>query len=331
VAGRGEKQASERRQVVYCVIPRELAARLHEPLRKHFAAGGSVEVVSEERTRDRREPSERRADALAVPDERRRIRSGQGRRVADRRGTAVPTSPPPESLPRKARPFAGRLAFVEVLVPSTEQLEDRDTARLVSRIQSGAQDAFADLYMRYFDRVYGYLRVALNDPDAAEDGTQQVFMKAFEAIGRYDRGKAPFRAWLFTIVRNQAIDELRKSSRLELVEDVDRRSSRDRGAEDISALEWVSDRDLLMLIERLPLAQRQVLMLRYMLDLTTREIATVLDRSPEDIRSLQSRALAFIRARLTALGRAPSRQRSRLVRCPRQAPVLRRRRFALVD
>jgi hypothetical protein len=57
----------------------------------------------------------------------------------------------------------------------------------------------------------------------------------------------------------------------------------------------------------------------------------MLGRSPEDVRNLQARALAFLRVRLTALGRGPQRARGALVRRPKQAPVLRMRRFALFE
>jgi RNA polymerase sigma-70 factor (ECF subfamily) len=186
--------------------------------------------------------------------------------------------------------------------------------------------------MRYFDRVYTYLRVALNDAHDAEDATQQVFTKVFEALPRYQRTRAPFRGWLFIIVRNHAISTLNKRSRFRPMEneEIDRYVEPiedDRGG--LPALEWITDREVLMFVERLPLPQRQVLMLRYMLDLTQREVATVLGRTPEDVRALQSRALRYMRDRMTALGRTPSRRRGPMVNCPRKATVLRARRFAL--
>jgi RNA polymerase sigma-70 factor (ECF subfamily) len=99
----------------------------------------------------------------------------------------------------------------------------------------------------------------------------------------------------------------------------------------IQVLEWVSDRDLLLFVERLPPSQRDVLALRFLLDMTTAEIAAMLGRTPEAVRVLQHRALTMLRKRLTALGRGPrDRTRSGVRRCPDQAPVLRMRRFALL-
>jgi hypothetical protein len=70
--------------------------------------------------------------------------------------------------------------------------------------------------------------------------------------------------------------------------------------------------------------------MRFMLDLETAEIAEVLDRTAVDVRKLQHRALAFLRERLTQVGRAPRREARRSAwHRPRQAIVLRTRRFVL--
>lgn len=319
--------------MTYCIVPRDLAAKLHEPLRKHFLANPDVEVVVEQRTDDRRQ-IERRADREAPPQsadataDRRRVRGESGRRAGERRMPFAGVAPLP--LPRRARPHADRLLFIERLEPSVQHLEDVDTDRLVVRFQSGQPDAFSELYIRYFDRVYSYLLVAFRDQHEAEDAAQQVFMKVLEALPRYRRTGKPFRAWLFTIVRRYAITELEKRSRITLVDQPAVAGDEPAIEEDrLDVLNWISDRELLLFFERLPLAQRQVLMLRFGLDLTHREVAEVMDRSNEQVRNLQSRGLAFMRARLRAVGRESTRSRQGIRRCPRQAPVLRMRRFAL--
>jgi RNA polymerase sigma-70 factor (ECF subfamily) len=224
---------------------------------------------------------------------------------------------------------------------SARHAEDVDTDRLIARIQGGDRDAFALLYVRYFDRVYSYLRLVLQRAHDAEDATQHVFARVIERLPAYDLGaRQPFRAWLFTIARNHAIDQLRRGDRVETTdpEELDRR--RDEAAEapdahdaELTALAWVTDRDLMVFIERLALAQRQVLALRYMLDLTFVEIAQILGRTPEDVRGLHHRAVRFLRARLVAVGRTPARPGSEVrARCrPRQARVLRVRRFMLIS
>jgi RNA polymerase sigma-70 factor (ECF subfamily) len=327
--------AGQQRPVVFCLVPRDLAPRLHEQLRRHFADTSGVEVVVDCRRVERRERSDRRTEKAASPaEDRRQIKSAQGRRVGERRGALISVDAP-GPLPRRVREHAGRIVFVERLEPSGQRLEDADTARAITRIQAGDRDGFAVLYMRYFDRVYSYLRLLSRDPVEAEDLTQLVFVSAFESLSRYRVGGPPFRAWLFTAARNQAIDHLRKHARVELAGlepgqrdvDIPFTDLADRASQIAG---WISDRELLLFVERLPLLQRQVLALRYMLDFAPSEIATILGRSPGSVAVIQSRALARLRERLAAVGRVSPRGKSMRSRTwVRPARIVRARRFAL--
>jgi RNA polymerase sigma-70 factor (ECF subfamily) len=329
-----EMSGSPEQPVLYCVVPADLAAQLHDLLLRHFRFDPRVLVVVERRGDERRRPSERRLAASGGdgPD-RRLVRNLSGRRVGERRAMLVPV--PALELPRKARPFAGRIAFIERLEPSGQHAEDLDTARLVMSIQSGDVGGFSVLYQRYFGRVYGYLRVALDDPIEAEDAAQQVFVKVFEALPRYERRGLPFRGWLFTIVRNHLRNELLRRARTSLLEPEAFRleesgSDDDEVGAQLRALSWISDAELHLFIERLPLAQRQVLFLRYALGLSHEETAAALGRSAVDVRQLQWRALGFLRARLVAVGGGAARRaRPPMVRRRGMATVLRGRRFAL--
>lgn len=328
----GTDQERSGRSILYCVVPRDLV-KLHDTLRRHYARDPAVEVVVERRSADRRGEGERRsAESRRASAERRRIRAHSGRRIADRRVPSASVEAPP--LPRRARPYAARIVFVERVLPSTQHAEDVDTARLVTRFQAGDPEIFGELYVRYFDRVYAYLVVALGNPHEAEDATQQVFMKLLEALPRYEFTGTPFRAWMFVIVRNLALKLHAKDSRVDPVDPAEiARQLEDRAASDtdLEALTWISDRELLMFVDRLPLAQRQVLVLRYMMGLESRQIAAILDRSPADVRMLQARALRFLKERLTRVGHASSRQvpPARMRGCVTPALVLRSRRFAL--
>jgi DNA-directed RNA polymerase specialized sigma subunit len=84
-----------------------------------------------------------------------------------------------------------------------------------------------------------------------------------------------------------------------------------RQADDISdedaasVLSWIADTDLSIFVQRLSMPQRQVLLLRFLLDLSDQQTAAIMGRTPSDVRMLQSRALSFLRERLGAIGRAP--------------------------
>jgi RNA polymerase sigma-70 factor (ECF subfamily) len=298
----------QRRTIVYCILPEDLAAEYHEPLRAHFATDPGIEVIVEHRWRDRRGPAGRRAPAPVADEsraqDRRRTRSAEGRRAGDLRTVVMHVDAPTElpSLPDDVRE---RLVFVGRLEPSSEELEDRDTARLVGRLQAGDSSAFEALYMRYFDRVFIYLQLLYRSAEQAEDGVQQVFVQVYEQIGRYERRTQPFRAWLFRIVRSHAISDLRRAGRVSIVDPLEAVRGPDESTgdqDDERVLGWLTDRELVLFIERLPLAARQVLMLRYMLGLSNAEVEAVLDRTRHDVLQLHAQALAFLRSRIGAPG-----------------------------
>ena len=325
----GEGRTRGRRKVTYCVVPSDLAEELHEALREHWREEESVIVVVERRRSDRRH-AERRFERTEPEPERRRILSPSGRRTGDRRVVAVQVSP--IELPAIAAPHADRLLFVERLEPRGRAAEDAETNRLIVRVQAGESGAFDLLYLRYFDRVYAYARVALRDAHEAEDLAQQVFINVIEALPRYEvREETPFRSWLFRITRNLVLRTVSRAGRLQPEEpDALERRMENPAPESAMELDWLSDDDLARLVERLPMSQRQVVLLRYLFEFTTAEIAEAMERTPVAVRMLEHRAIRALEARLAALrGRAERCDRSSMVRLSQPTPVLQSRRLAL--
>ena len=300
----------------------------------------SVQVIVERRQGDRRSQVDRRVEPWSGDDdderpaafERRRIRHRGGRRIAERRVTLIPVVEPADP-PRRAASEWHRLVFAERIDLDDEHFEDADSARLITRVQAGESALFSDLYARYFDRVYGYLRVALHDRHEAEDGAQQIFLQVMEALPRYEIREVPFRAWLFRIVRNYTLNHRDKHGRIAIEDpaELDRRRELGVGAFEPRSLEWLKDGDLMILVGRLPLAQRQVIMLRYMMDLPWSQVAEILGRSPAAVRQLQARALGVLRTRLAAVDRdSTSSLRLPMARRPGPLPVIHARRHALL-
>jgi RNA polymerase sigma-70 factor (ECF subfamily) len=332
-----DEAAPPGRSVTYCVVPHELAPKLHELLRRHFRRDPGVEVVVESRWRDRRGEGDRRARKEAKPPaagDRRLIRGKAGRRAGERRAPVSELDETP-ALPRRARAHADKLRVLRRDEPSSQKREDLDTARVVLRFQAGDRDAYDVIYKRYFERVYGYMRVLFRDHYEAEDATSEAFAQALEALPDYERREQPFRAWLFAIARNSAVARLRKLRRIEPTDpaELDRRREEEgvQQGDELSVLDWITDRDLSLFVGRLPLPQRQVLVLRYLLDLDFAQISTLLNRTNGDVRQLQLRALRFLEERLRAVGRAPEQRTKPLpvTRKKQQSGVLRLRRFML--
>jgi RNA polymerase sigma-70 factor (ECF subfamily) len=321
------------RTVYYIVIPAALAKKLHDRLLRYFDSDPHVAIVVETRRSDRRRADRRGAKGEPPPrtGDRRRVRNLRGRRIAERRAPAVPVQPP--RLPRFAEPYADQIVVLERVQPTGRHEQDVETARIVARAQAGDAQAMPELYLRHFDGVYSYMRVGLRDDHEAEDATQEVFLKAVQALPRFElRASVPFRAWLFRIARNELITRVRKSKWVQC-EEPDQITRRfDAGGSGVTdMLERISNRDLMVLLERLPLPQRQVIALRYMLDLTTEEMGTVLDRSPEAVRQLEYRARRSLQERLAAIHGRGERRRQAMVMRTRPMTVLRARRFALAS
>ena len=147
--------------------------------------------------------------------------------------------------------------------PPGEQLEEEtEIQRLVTAFQAGDKESFGPLYARYYDRVFGYLRVLLNDRHRAEDVAQQAFLQAFEALPAYERRGKPFSAWLFTVVRNCALMVLRKEEWVDVMDpaEIDRRREAVSEEDILAALSWITDTDLAIFLERLSLPQRQAIL-----------------------------------------------------------------------
>jgi RNA polymerase sigma-70 factor (ECF subfamily) len=284
--------------MLHCLVPKDLRDEVLTPLREALPG---VRVLVERRARPRRGEHDRRAGETSTSRDRRRVRNATGRRVADRRATPRPAAVP--GLPGRVVHHAARLRFVEIEPRTQVELDDADSGRLVVRVQAGDREAFSQLYLRYFDGIYGYLRTALRDPHEAEDATQDVFMQALRALPRYELRGQPPRRWLFRIARNQAIDRARR--RRATPEDPTTLESRVDAADTYDAFDGVlSDAALVGYIQRLPDAQREVLFLRYAAGFEATEIAVMTQRTPAAVRQLHHRAIVELRRRMPASSEA---------------------------
>src|SRR5438093_11502500 len=92
-----------------------------------------------------------------------------------------------------------------------DEADSSEEERHIEAARRGELAAFNWLVLRYQTRVYNLCYRMLSDPDAAADATQETFLSAYRAIGRFKGGQ--FRAWLLRIASNACLDMLRARKR----------------------------------------------------------------------------------------------------------------------
>jgi RNA polymerase sigma-70 factor (ECF subfamily) len=165
------------------------------------------------------------------------------------------------------------------------------------------QAAFATLYRRYLDRVYGYAFYQLGDHHDAEDATERIFLAALRALPEFRDQGSTFRAWLFRIAHNTIANAHRSRARRRtepLPDDFQRAAPNADPAGQVAVADEL--REIRRAVAQMPDDRRQVILLRFVDDLSTAEIAEVLDRSPGAVRVLLHRSLRDLAARLDARG-----------------------------
>ncbi len=162
-------------------------------------------------------------------------------------------------------------------------------AGLLAGCQRGEPEAQRQVYERYRDRVYSIaLRFLRGDEAAAGDVTQQSFIKAFRAAAGFRR-EARLGTWLYRIVANTCLDELRQRRRFRLFGDLPPRlhpASYPPEPED--------QPEVLAAVSRLSPPLRLAVLLRYYDDLSYAEIAVALSCTPGTVASRLNRAHAIL-------------------------------------
>ena len=188
--------------------------------------------------------------------------------------------------------------------PTKEQLE-----ALVHSAQAGDSAAFEALYDHFYDRIYRYVSFKAGDPTAAEDITEDVFLRMLKSIGSYKHRGHPFSSWLFRIAHNLVADYFRKKGReksvpLDKVLAVVGESSIDM---DNYVQTKLAMREVNAAMEDLTDLQRQVISLRFAGGLSVNETAQAVGRNENAVKALQHAGIKKLR-KILMPGGAPSQQ-----------------------
>lgn len=160
----------------------------------------------------------------------------------------------------------------------------REDVRIVDAVRAGDKEAFRVLVERHQDRVYGVLRRLTNDPDRAEELTQEAFIRAYKGLQNY-RGDSQFGTWLIQIAVYAARDSYKRERRRQVIslEEFQERAGETAEFREtrpgFDPLDIVNERELVERLERamenLPPAYREVFTLRVVEELEYDEIARI--------------------------------------------------------
>lgn len=175
---------------------------------------------------------------------------------------------------------------------------DTETNDLVKRAKQADSEAFGQLYDRFAQRIFKYIRLKIQNQPEAEDVLQDVFVKAYRGLASLNLQDLNFSAWLYKVAGNTINDYFRKKYRTHESEiiaidesfDIPSGVSLQHEVEINSEIEMVRQA-----FDSLPPLYKQVLELRFLQEFDLDEIAKILNKTNLSVRLLQFRALKKVK------------------------------------
>lgn len=178
-------------------------------------------------------------------------------------------------------------------------ISEENAVRLASQ---GNAEAFTYIYEQNVTRIYNYIYYRIGSEADAEDLTARVFHRAFGHINSYVEKGVPFSAWLYRIAHNLTANWHRDNHRrkeVSLEEQYDIPLHEDMP--ELTLEKRQEKETLLKAIRRLPPARQQLILLKFLEDLSNSEIAVIMKRTEGAIKSLYHRSLISLREELNQI------------------------------
>jgi len=178
---------------------------------------------------------------------------------------------------------------------------------LIESYFNGDENAFAEIVNRYFKSIYNFSFRLVGNTKDAEDITQDVFVKVWKNIKKFDTSKN-LKTWIFTIARNTCVDYLRKKKDIPIsffdteeggnyMED----TLQDEGILADKAFDVFKDKKAVeKALNKISIIQREVITLKYVNEMSLTEVSEILNLSRETVKSHHRRALLKLRDILSA-------------------------------
>ncbi|MEA1909950.1 MAG: RNA polymerase sigma factor [Patescibacteria group bacterium] len=181
------------------------------------------------------------------------------------------------------------------MTSTLKQVKINTPDALIRKASRGDNVAFGEIYELWAQPIYRFVYLKTRDEGVAEDLTADVFLKAWKAVKTFQATKdAKFSTWLFAIARNSVIDYYRTTKQTvsfdELPEIFDVEGQQDLYPETTQ----LEDK-----LQSLKPEYKQVLILRYVEDVSINKVAQIMKKKASNIRALTHRALTELRKKLS--------------------------------
>lgn len=172
------------------------------------------------------------------------------------------------------------------------QADDSALAKMIRRNPR----VYKELMKRYHDKIFSYLYRLTGNKEEAEDLLQNVFVKVYKNINRFDT-RRKFSSWIYRIAHNEAVNFLKKRGRKKFVSLEDIETTRDK-LETASPAKspvdaWINKElknEMQSALDKLPSKYKEVLILRYFLDKSYEEMSEILGKPINTVGTLLNRA-----------------------------------------
>lgn len=165
------------------------------------------------------------------------------------------------------------------------ELDNRTDEDLIAGIIQRDQMALAALYERHSRAVYNLANVVVRNASIAEELTQDVFMLLWRSPEKWNPDKGRLSSWMLAVTRYMAIDRIRKEEREPVSAASSLTTQEDFLSVTVSPTAEDDARLMKSILQRLPVEQRQVVLLAYYRGMTHREIAGHLNQPEGTIKS----------------------------------------------
>jgi len=196
------------------------------------------------------------------------------------------------------------------VIMNNKDYSQDEYVQLMLKFQKGDPASFEKLMVKLYPRVLNFIFRYLGTKESAEDITQDVFIKVYNNAHSYSP-KAKLTTWIFTIARNAALNEIRRTKREVFSIDADIKGvdgDRQRQFKDEKAIS--PDKEILKkersaiikkAIDDLPENQRMAVLLRRFEGMSYEEIAQTMDTTEKAVKSLLNRAKESLKIKLSSL------------------------------